>query len=49
MFPTTVDAIKAILKADTTVTVDERVWIVACIETTGNRLETSNSSHLRGA
>ncbi|MBM4148955.1 MAG: hypothetical protein FJ224_07915 [Lentisphaerae bacterium] len=37
MLSTTVDAIRAMLKADPTVAVDERVWIVACIRNHGRR------------
>jgi hypothetical protein len=37
MLPTTVDAIRAILRADPTVTVDERSWILACVRSHGRQ------------
>jgi hypothetical protein len=37
MFPTTVDAIRAILRADPTVMADERAWILACVRSHGRQ------------
>ena len=37
MLPTTVDAIRAILRADPTVTIDERAWILAVVKSHGRK------------
>jgi hypothetical protein len=44
MLPTVFDAIRAILKADMSVTAEDRAWILACIKDHGRRFRTPAGS-----
>jgi len=46
MFPTTVDAIKAILRADPTVTMDERAWILSVVRSHGRKVRNDRDQKL---